>query len=123
MPRTETNPFDEVRANLVEAMGSISQDIRERASRTKPYDSVKLSSDEEQLVWDNPVAKYPNEVDPTTGMPLTNAQAANKWYMEVTRNDQYPSRWLEMVDDYNRRKTRRDQSATAPASEMPYGPE
>jgi hypothetical protein len=107
MARTEDNPFDAVRNQLVEAMQSVSQDIKDRASKTKPYDSVKLPPAEEDLLWNNPIARYPNEVDPTTGTPITNAQAANKWYMEVTANDQYPSRWIELVDDYQKRKARR----------------
>lgn len=107
MARTEDNPFDAVRSQLVEAMQSVGQDIRERAGKTKPYDSVKLSPDEEELMWNHPVSRYPEDVDPTSGMPLTNAQAANKWYMEVTSNDQYPSRWIELVEDYERRKARR----------------
>lgn len=107
MARTEDNPFDAVRDQLVEAMQSVSQDIKDRASKTKPYDTRKATPEEEELLWNNPIAKYPNDVDPTTGLPLTNAQAANKWYMEVTSGDKYPSRWIEMVDDYEKRKARR----------------
>lgn len=80
MPRP--NPLDDALDMVSDAMLAGAGRIDKMASDTEPFDSVKLSPDEEALVWRNPHVKYIDEKDPVTGLLLSNAQAAARWFKE-----------------------------------------
>lgn len=106
----QANPLDQVRERLVSAMVGIHDGMEKAAGAVAPYDSVKLSPDEEDLAWENPAALYPGEVDETTGLPLSNDQATVRWFNDMTEGGQFPERWVAFVHDYHRRKDRREAS-------------
>jgi hypothetical protein len=67
---------------VVDAMNDGGNRIDKLSQDQAPFDSVKLTPDEENLIYDNPSVLYPDETDPETGLPLTNAQAAQKLLQE-----------------------------------------
>lgn len=96
------NPFDTVTEQLVGAMESIHADMKRVAADVNPYGQEKLTPAEESLMYDHPIARYPGQVDPTTGLPMTNAQAAQKMLDEMG-----PAAYTAWVDDVERRRNRR----------------
>ena len=80
---TKPNFFDDVVDQTVQAMQDVVgyQDLL--SDDVQPFDSLLTTPDEEDLIFDNPIAYFPGAVDPELGMPITNAQAAQmmlqKW--------------------------------------------
>lgn len=80
---TKTNPFDDVVNDLVSEMQNVDKNFDQMAHNVPPFDSSKPNPDEDALIFANPAARYPNATDPMTGMPLSNAQAAQRMFAEM----------------------------------------
>lgn len=117
--RTRENPLDSIRQEIVEALSEWRDEQRSTAKGVRPFDNVELSVEEEAMLYDNPSLRYPGEVSPETGLPLSNAEAAERWYQEITHGDQYPSRFVEMVENVERRRSRRERTQQDGGEPMP----
>lgn len=96
--------------NADKQMGHMSEDIGE-------FDSQKLTPAEDEMVFHNPALRYKGQVEPTTGLPYTNAQAAQKLLSEVG-----PEEYVKYVEDFVRRADRRGkESADASTSAIHTG--
>lgn len=102
MPGHRPNPLDKVLESLVGAMTEVDKHLGTMARDVKPFDSKELSPEEEELLFQNPRLRYQNEVDPTTGQPLTNAQSAAKYLAQIG-----PVAYVAEIDDFVRRRDRR----------------
>lgn len=109
--REHANPFDDVRRVLKSTIEATLEQNRTWARSMRPYNSEAPTREERLLIWNNPHLMYPDEVDPTTGMPLTNAQAAQKWADEDTKGF---IEWAEETDRLERRYAREGAADAAP---------
>lgn len=80
---SKTNPFDDVVNDLVSEMQNMDTQFTDMARGVPPFDSSKPTPEEDALIFAHPAARYPGAMDPMTGMPLTNAQAAQRMYAEM----------------------------------------
>lgn len=78
-----SNPFDAMVDDLVREMQQVDDHFADMAKNVPPFDSSKPTPEEDALIFSHPAARYPNVTDPQTGMPLTNAQAAQRMYAEM----------------------------------------
>lgn len=74
--RMADNPFQQIKTQLVDEMMSLSDEWHDMASGVQPFNSQKMSPEEDRFIFENPAAVYENYTHPQTGQPLTNAQAA-----------------------------------------------
>ena len=86
------NPFDHALDQIVSSMKDRATSLDTMTDGVDEFDSKKLSPAEDRLMFDNPAAFYPGKMDPTTNMPLTNAQAAQRLLTE--KGAQWYRKWV-----------------------------
>ena len=94
----KSNPFDQQRANLVDAMKSERERLRSMSRDVEPYNSVKLSDEEEARLFAEPWRMFPGEpsvVDPASPH-LTAAEAYQR-----TLDAMGPVKYVEWWDKHN----------------------
>jgi hypothetical protein len=106
MPGHRPNPLDKVLETIVGAMSEVDGHLASLARDVRPFDSHELSVEEEELLFLHPAVRYEDEVEPTTGLPLTNAQAAARYLSEVG-----PVQYVAEIEDFVRRRDRRGKEA------------
>jgi hypothetical protein len=77
------NTFDGILGSVVQAMRDQVDHLSAMTSGMAPFDSHALTPAEEMLVYQHPASKYPGATDPQSGLPLSNAQAAQRMYTEM----------------------------------------
>ncbi len=105
------HPLNAPLAAQVRAMEMVDEQMAAMADGIGDFDSQELTADEDTLVFDNPHLRYMGKVEPTSGLPYTNAQAAAQLLAEVG-----PEEYVKYVEDYVRRLDRRQKDANAPVS-------
>lgn len=103
------NFLTDTKNQLVDLLRKEREAIRRWGHDVEPYNSIGLSRDEETLVFDNPAVLYPDEVDEQTGLPLSNAQAAQRLLEEM--GTQRYTQWVDAV--YRRRQREQQQMGSA----------
>lgn len=96
------NPVEEMADETDAAFQSIIDEIARMAGEVEPAFHEKLDLREEDIAYDHPASQFPGEVDEMTGLPLTNAQAAQRLLQEMGEID-----YVRWVDDVERRRERR----------------
>jgi hypothetical protein len=94
----KTNPFDTIVSDLVSEMHSVDQQFAGMAGNVPPFDSQKPTPEEDALIFDHPAARYPGAMDPQTGMPISNAQAAQRMLQEMG-----PTKYIAWVEGHAKR--------------------
>lgn len=106
-PGWRQNPYDDVLKNLVQAMHDVDGSLTELSRDVRPFDSQELTPEEDEMLFHNPAQRYIGQNDPATGMPLTNAQAAQRLLAEIG-----PIEYVKYVEDVMRRADRRAKDAS-----------
>lgn len=70
------NPFEDIRTALVQEMGQLSDEWRSMSKGVQPFDTEKMSPEEDRFIFENPRAVYENYTHPETGQQPSNAQSA-----------------------------------------------
>lgn len=91
--------------------------LSELAKDTRPFNSTQLSPEEDDLLFHNPALRYQDQVHPTTGMPYTNAQAAQQMVQDMGAQG-----YVSYVEDYVRRADRRNDGDAALNPPLPVAP-
>lgn len=99
------HPLDASLAAMVDAMNNADKQMTAMSQGIGDFDSRKLTPAEDDLVFHNPHLRYLGQVEPTTGLPYTNAQAAQKLLAEVG-----PTEYVNYIKDYVSRADRRQGS-------------
>jgi hypothetical protein len=107
MPGHRPNPLDKILETITGAMTEVDDHLGRMAKDVRPFDSKELTVDEEELLFMHPAVRYEDEVEPTTGLPLTNAQAAARYLSEVG-----PVQYVAEIEDFVRRRDRRGKEAS-----------
>lgn len=96
------NPLDPILDNLVQAMVGVDQSLSDMSKDVRPFDSTELNPDEDMLLFHNPAMRYQGQVEPSTGLPYTNAQAAARLLQEIGPIE-YTKYVTDVVDRADRR--------------------
>lgn len=96
------HPLDAPLNAMVQALTNADKQLGQMADGIGDFDSQKLTPEEDVLIFHNPSLRYINQVNPTTGMPYTNAEAAQKLLSEVG-----PDQYVKYVEDFVQRDDRR----------------
>lgn len=102
MPGHRSHPLDAPLAAMVKAMDDADTQMAQMSVGIGDFDSHELSPEEDELLFHNPALRYQDQVEPTTGLPYTNAQAAQKFLQDVG-----PEAYVAYVHDVVRRMDRR----------------
>lgn len=94
MPRR--NPWDGVLDTIERSMRASGGYLDRLSEGVEPFDSRALSAEEELLVYRNPAAFYPDATDEQTGLPPTNARAA-EWLLDDMGPVEYVA-WVERME-------------------------
>ncbi len=92
---------------MVNALSSADDHMARMADGIGDFDSKELTPQQDELVFHNPHLRYLGQVEPTTGMPYTNAQAASQLLAEIG-----PEEYVKYVKDFVTRSDRREKDAT-----------
>jgi hypothetical protein len=101
------HPLDSVLDAMSQAMDDADETMAKMADGIGDFDSQKLTAAEDELVFAHPMVRYPDQVDPTNGAPMTNQQAAWKLLEEMG-----PEAWAAHVQDFVRRADRRSKEGS-----------
>lgn len=105
------NPFTQQLDAVVQAMQDEQAHIARMSQGVQPYNSTATTPEEEQLIYQNPHARYPGVTDPQTQLPISNAQAAQMMLKEMG-----PEAYIAFVE----KNDKRSQAQAAPQM-MPGG--
>lgn len=75
---TRRNVFDKQAEYMAHQMDKFSGYLETLSEDVEPFDSQQLSPDEEDLLYDHPSTLFGDEVSVETGMPLSDAEAAQQ---------------------------------------------
>lgn len=103
MPGHRPHPLNAPLEAMVQAMSNADDQMGRMAENIGDFDAQELTPEEDMLVFHNPSLRYIGQVEPSTGMPYTNAQAAQKLLAEVG-----PEEYVKYVEDFVRRADRRE---------------
>lgn len=89
-----SNPLDAHLDLVMESMRAQAEGIDRLAEGVPDFDAKRLTPDEEELAYANPAGVFfPDEVDPASGLPLSNVQAAQR--LLATKGAQWYVGWVE----------------------------
>lgn len=106
MSGSRDHPLNVVLDAMEKAMDTADESLAKMSADVGDFDARELTAAEDMLVFENPAVRYPDDVDQTTGMPLTNQQAAQRLLEELG-----PEAWVAHVRDVVRRADRRAKEA------------
>lgn len=102
MATNREHPLNAPLESMVRAMEMADLRMADMAEGIGDFDSVELTPEEDELVFNSPSLRYLGQVEPQTGLPYTNAQAAQLLLQEIG-----PEEYFNYVTDYVRRYDRR----------------
>lgn len=104
------HPLDGPLNAMVQAMVDADEQLAQMSKDIGDFDSVALTPEEDELVFHNPHLRYLGQVEPITGKPYTNVQAAQRMY----NVDMGPEQYKKYVEDFVYRADRRGRGGAEP---------
>jgi len=102
------HPLNAPLAAMVHALESADAQMGRMSENIGDFDAQELTAEEDELVFHNPHLRYLGQIELTTGLAYTNAQAAAALLAEIG-----PEEYVKYVEDFVRRADRRQKDAAA----------
>jgi hypothetical protein len=109
MPGFRDHPLDAVLESMVQSLTNADAQLGHMSANVRDFDSVVLSPEEDTLLFHNPALRHTGQVHPQTGLPYTNAQAAQQLLKEIG-----PDEYVKYVHDFVNRAERRGRGEAEP---------
>ncbi|MCR4341038.1 MAG: hypothetical protein NUW01_14245 [Gemmatimonadaceae bacterium] len=97
---SRSNPFDNQADFMTAEMEKIQGYLETMGKGVQPFNSQKLSPQEEDLMYDHPSTLFSGETNQQTGAPYTDTEAAQELFQQMG-----PVEYVKFVEGVHNRRT------------------